>query len=61
LHYEYEQYVKALRDLPRRKQRVETPYGEGRVIDLVPLKHAVVVRIEDRRVELPVEEVKPAS
>ena len=61
LHYEYEQYVKALRDLPRRKQRVETPYGEGTVIDLVPLKHAVVVRIEDRRVELPVEDIEPAS
>ncbi len=61
LHYEYEQYVKALRDLPRRKQRVKTPYGEGNVIDLVPLKHAVVVRIEDRRVELPVEEIEPAS
>jgi cell fate regulator YaaT (PSP1 superfamily) len=61
LHYEYHQYIRALRDLPRRKQRVKTPYGEGNVIDLVPLKHAVVVRIEDRRVELPVEEVEPVS
>ena len=61
LHYEYDQYIKALRDLPRRKTRVKTPYGEGSVIDLVPLKHAVVVRIEDRRVELSVDEVEPVS
>lgn len=61
LEYEYRQYLDALRDLPRRKQRVKTPYGEGRVIDLVPLKHAVVVSIEDRRVELPVKEVEPVS
>ena len=61
LHYEYDQYVEALRDLPRRKRVVKTPYGEGRVIDLVPLKHTVVVSIEDRRVELSVEEVEPVS
>ncbi len=61
LHYEYDQYVEALKDLPRRKRRVKTPYGEGKVIDLVPLKHAVVVRIEDRRVELPVDEIEPVS
>jgi cell fate regulator YaaT (PSP1 superfamily) len=61
LHYEYDQYVEALRDLPRRKRRVKTPYGEGRVIDLLPLRHAVVVSIEDRRVELSVEEIEPAS
>jgi hypothetical protein len=41
--------------------RVKTPYGEGRVIDLLPLKQAVVVRIEDRRVELSVEEIEPLS
>jgi len=31
------------------------------VIDLVPLKHAVIVSIEDRRVELSVEEVELVS
>jgi cell fate regulator YaaT (PSP1 superfamily) len=61
LHYEYDQYLKALRSLPPRKVRVKTPYGEGRVIDLLPLKQAVVVRIEDRRVELSVEEIEPLS
>jgi cell fate regulator YaaT (PSP1 superfamily) len=61
LHFEYDQYLEALRSLPPRKVRVKTPYGEGRVIDLVPLKQAVVVRIEDRRVELSAEEVEPVS
>jgi cell fate regulator YaaT (PSP1 superfamily) len=61
LQYEYEQYLEALRRLPRRKRRVKTPYGVGRVIDLVPLRHAVIVSIEDRRVELPAEEVEPVS
>lgn len=61
LQYEYDQYIAALRDLPRRKKRVKTPYGEGTVIDLVPLKDAVIVSIEDRRVELPAEEVEPIS
>ena len=61
LQYEYDQYINALRDLPRRRKRVKTKYGEGTVIDLVPLKHAVIVRIEDRRIELSVEEVEPVS
>jgi cell fate regulator YaaT (PSP1 superfamily) len=61
LHYEYDQYLKALRSLPPRKVQVKTPYGEGRVIDLLPLKLAVVVRIEDRRLELSVEEIEPIS
>jgi len=61
LHFEYDQYLEALRSLPSRKVRVKTPYGEGSVIDLIPLRHAVVVRIEDRRVELSAEEVEPIS
>jgi cell fate regulator YaaT (PSP1 superfamily) len=61
LHYEYHQYVEALKSLPPRKVRVKTPYGEGKVIDLLPLRQAVVVYIEDRRVELPIEEVEPIS
>lgn len=60
LQYEYGQYVDALKRLPRRKSRVRTPYGEGQVVDLVPLKDAVIVRIEDRRVELSVEEIELA-
>jgi cell fate regulator YaaT (PSP1 superfamily) len=61
LHYEYNQYLQTLKSLPRRKTRVKTPYGEGEVIDLLPLKQAAVVRIEDRRLELSTEEIEPIS
>jgi len=61
LYYEYEQYVEACRQLPRRKKRVHTPHGEGKVVDLLPLKGAVVVKIEDRRLEVPVDEVELIS
>lgn len=58
LVYEQEQYESACKMMPRRKKRVMTPYGEGRVVDLLPLKGVVVVQVEDRRVEVPAEEVK---
>ncbi len=61
LGYEYDQYLDALRELPRRKRRVKTPYGDGRVIDLLPLKRAVVVTVEDRRLELSIDEIEPIS
>ena len=59
LVYEDEQYKAACKIMPRRKKRVRTPHGEGRVVDLLPLKGTVVVQIEDRRVEVPAEEVEP--
>ncbi len=61
LSYEHDHYVEALKRLPSRKTRVKTPFGEGRVIDLKPLKQAVVVQVEDRRVELSYEEIEPVS
>ncbi|MBL7062587.1 MAG: stage 0 sporulation family protein [Anaerolineae bacterium] len=61
LVYEHEQYVEACRMMPRRKKRVRTPYGEGKVVDLLPLKGVVVVQVEDRRIELPVEEIESIS
>jgi cell fate regulator YaaT (PSP1 superfamily) len=61
LVYEHEQYVEASRTMPRRKKRVRTPYGEGKVLDLLPLKGIVIVKIEDRRLEVPVEEVELIS
>ncbi len=45
LVYEYEQYVEARRQLPRRNKRVGTPYGEGRVLDQLPLRDAVLVEV----------------
>jgi cell fate regulator YaaT (PSP1 superfamily) len=59
LVYEDEQYEDACKMMPRRKKRVRTPHGEGKVVDLLPLKGTVVVQIEDRRVEVPYEEVEP--
>jgi cell fate regulator YaaT (PSP1 superfamily) len=59
LVYEDEQYRAECKMMPRRKKRVRTPHGEGRVVDLLPLKGIVVVQIEDRRVEVPAEEVEP--
>ncbi|MCY4147391.1 MAG: regulatory iron-sulfur-containing complex subunit RicT [Chloroflexi bacterium] len=43
LVYEYEQYVEARKQLPRRNKRIGTPHGEGRVIDHLPLLDAVRV------------------
>lgn len=43
LVYEYEQYVAARKQLPKRGKRVITPKGEGKVIDVYPLKDAVLV------------------
>lgn len=46
LVYEYEQYVEARKDLPKRGKRVGTPNGEGKVIDVFPLKQSVLVEFE---------------
>jgi hypothetical protein len=47
LIYEYEQYVEARKQLPRRNKRIGTPHGEGKVIDVHPLRDAVTVLVED--------------
>jgi cell fate regulator YaaT (PSP1 superfamily) len=47
LVYEYEQYVEARKKLPKRGKRVVTPQGEGRVVDVYPLKYAVMVELEN--------------
>jgi len=46
LLYEYEQYVKARKQLPKRKKRVVTPNGEGIVIDIAPLSGMVTVKFD---------------
>jgi cell fate regulator YaaT (PSP1 superfamily) len=46
LIYEYEQYQKAMKDLPRRGKRVITPAGEGKVINVNPLKDSVLVAVD---------------
>lgn len=47
LIYEYEQYVAARAALPKRNKRVITPQGEGRVVDVYPLKESVMVEIPE--------------
>lgn len=47
LIYEYEAYAAARKTLPKRKKRVVTPKGEGRVVDLIPLTETVVVQLDD--------------
>ncbi len=46
LIYEYEQYVEARKQLPKRNKRVITPKGEGKVMDVMPLSNKVVVAVE---------------
>jgi cell fate regulator YaaT (PSP1 superfamily) len=46
LLYEHAHYVEAREKLPRRNKRVQTPVGEGKVVDVYPLRNRV-------RVELP--------
>ncbi len=59
LVYEYEQYVEARKQLPKRNKRVGTQYGEAKVIDVHPLQDAVTVIVEDTRYFLKREELIP--
>jgi cell fate regulator YaaT (PSP1 superfamily) len=47
LSYEYDQYVEAIKTLPKRKRKVLTPMGEGRVIQILPLRQAVIVDLPE--------------
>ncbi len=51
LVYEYEQYVEARKTLPKRGKRVVTPLGEGKVVDVFPLKQAVMVNLEEQGIQ----------
>jgi cell fate regulator YaaT (PSP1 superfamily) len=46
LIYEYELYVAARKELPKRNKRVVTPDGEGKVLDVYPLRDVVLVEFE---------------
>ncbi len=48
LIYEYEQYVEARKTLPKLNKRVITPLGEGKVVNVLPLKQAVIVDIPEK-------------
>jgi cell fate regulator YaaT (PSP1 superfamily) len=58
LIYEYDQYVEARQRLPKRNKRVMTQFGEGRVIDIAPLRDAAVIEYPDgMRREIPREQL----
>ena len=47
LIYEYDHYVELRKKLPKRNKRIGTPFGEGKVIDVFPLREAVLVDIPE--------------
>ena len=47
LVYEYEQYVEARKQLPKRGKRVVTPVGAGKVVDVLALRESVIVELEE--------------
>lgn len=47
LIYEYQQYVDARQQLPKRNKHVKTPKGEGRVVDVIPLQGKVLVEVPE--------------
>ncbi len=47
LLYEYEFYEEARKTLPKRKKIIQTPLGEGRVIQVLPLSQSVIVDIPE--------------
>jgi cell fate regulator YaaT (PSP1 superfamily) len=62
LIYEYETYVEAKSHLPKKNKRVITPNGEGKVVDLQPLRDVVVVELQELgRREFHISEIKPAD
>ena len=62
LIYEYETYVEARKLLPKKNKRVITPDGEGKVIDVSPLREVVIVELgELGRREYPKADIKPAE
>jgi cell fate regulator YaaT (PSP1 superfamily) len=62
LIYEYDQYVTARASLPKKNKRVITPQGEGRVVDVYPIKESVMVEIPEVGYrEFPNADIKPAD
>lgn len=62
LIYEYEQYVAARKNLPKRNKRVITPQGEGKVVEVLTLKEAVLVEIPEIGLrEFSKDQIEPAD
>jgi cell fate regulator YaaT (PSP1 superfamily) len=62
LIYEYELYVEARKQLPKKNKRVKTPQGEGKVIDVFPLRQGVLVELPEVGYrEFSNDEIQPAD
>jgi cell fate regulator YaaT (PSP1 superfamily) len=61
LIYEYEQYVEARKLLPKRNKEVGTPFGRGRVVDVLPLKDAALVLIGETVQEVARVDLQPVA
>jgi len=59
LVYEYEQYVEARKQLPKVGKTIGTPHGEGRVIDVRPLRDSVMIVVDETVHEVFREEIIP--
>lgn len=60
LIYEYQMYAEVRGQLPKKGKIVVTPFGEGKVIDVAPLKETVVVQIDDLgQKEVPLGDIIP--
>jgi cell fate regulator YaaT (PSP1 superfamily) len=60
LLYEHDLYIKAREHLPKRNKRVITPAGEGKVVEVLPLKQAVIVLLDgERKIEFGKDEIQP--
>ena len=59
LVYEYEQYVEAKKQLPKVGKTIGTPHGEGRVLDVRPLRDSVMVLVEETVHEVFRRELEP--
>ena len=59
LVYEYEQYVEAKKQLPKVGKTIGTPHGEGRVVDVRPLRDSVIVQVGEEYHEVTRRELEP--
>ena len=59
LVYEYEQYVEAKKQLPKVGKVIGTPYGNGKVIDVRPLRDSVLVSVDEEVHEVGRHQIEP--
>jgi cell fate regulator YaaT (PSP1 superfamily) len=61
LIFEYENYVEARKQLPKRNKEVGTPFGRGKVLDALPLKDAALVLVGETVHEVPRADLQPLA